>query len=79
MAMGCAGFFMITGALLLNSERKIEYKDCIRKYCRRIILALIVFSIPFAALIKISEGINGIKLISGSILAMFTGDSFAHL
>ncbi|MCD7888481.1 MAG: acyltransferase family protein [Oscillospiraceae bacterium] len=41
-------FFMITGALLLNPQKSISFKQCLSKYCLRIVLALFVFGIPFA-------------------------------
>ena len=71
-------FFMITGALLLDPCRQITYKDCICKYCRKIILALLIFGIPMTSLILISNGVYGTALIKGAIIAFFTGQSFAH-
>lgn len=43
-------FLMITGALLLNEKKIITYKDCITKYCKRMVLALFIFGIPFSML-----------------------------
>ncbi len=57
-------FLMITGILLLDKEKKITYHDCIKKYSKRILLALIVFGIPFSML----EIIMTTKRISFTIL-----------
>ncbi len=72
-------FFMITGALLLSPNKPISYKSCITKYCKRILLAIAIFGIPMAALILIFDGVRGLPLVIGSIAAIFTGKSFAHL
>ena len=72
-------FFMITGALLLNPRRNIKYKECIGKYCKRIFLVLMFFAVPFAALIQLSNGVRDLSLIWKSVIAIFIGQSFAHL
>lgn len=43
-------FMMITGALLLNPDKKITWGSCIKKYVKRILLTLLVFGIPFSIL-----------------------------
>jgi len=48
-------FFMISGSLLLKPEKEISSKQCITKYCRRIIFALFLFGFPLA-IIKIYLG-----------------------
>lgn len=45
-------FLMITGALLLGKEA--SYSKCFQ-YCCRVILALFVFGIPFAAMKLVAE------------------------
>ena len=41
-------FFMLTGVLLLRRDKVIDYKDCICKYAKRIMLSLFIFGVPFA-------------------------------
>lgn len=43
-------FFMITGYLLLGSDKELSYTIVLKKYVLRIFLALTVFSLPFAAM-----------------------------
>lgn len=73
-------FFMMTGALLLRQDHKITILICISKYVRRIILALLVFGVPFSW-IEIFENKRAISL--DSIILGFqniiTGDSWGHL
>lgn len=71
-------FFMMTGALLLN--KKITYQQCFDKYVRRIINALFLFGIPFAALkiIMQSKSIS-INTVLYSLRAILENDSFSHL
>ena len=72
-------FFMITGALLLRPEKAVTYAVCLKKYVRRILLALLIFGIPFAGLIAFHGGARGSALILASVAAPFTGKSFSHL
>ena len=73
-------FFMITGALLLDSEKMITSYDCVWKYGRRILLALLVFGIPFAAIKYVVEnGRVSIMLLPLSLKAVLENQSFDHL
>ncbi len=73
-------FFMVTGALLLRKDKEISEKDCIWKYAKRMLLALVIFGIPYALLMiffetrKISLG-----MLPESIIRVINGDSFGHL
>ena len=40
---------MITGALLLKKEKVITYGICIKKYCKRILLALFIAALCFSS------------------------------
>ena len=53
-------FFIITGVLLLNPSKSITATDCIWKYEKRIVLALLIFGIPFAILKLVME--NGVSI-----------------
>ena len=70
-------FFMITGYLLLGSDRELNYSIVLRKYALRIFLALTVFSLPFAVL-KIYGETHSISV--GAIFkAYIENESLAHL
>ncbi len=73
-------FFMITGSLMLNPAKEITAEKCIKKYAARIFTALLLFGIPFAALILIFEGGSfSAETALNSVTAVFTGGSFSHL
>ena len=42
-------FLLISGYLFLNPERTLTYPVMIKKYCRRIALAILLFGVPYAA------------------------------
>lgn len=42
-------FLLISGYLFLNPERILTYPVMIKKYCRRIALAILLFGVPYAA------------------------------
>ena len=69
-------FLMITGALLLNPEKDISYKECFL-YARRVLLALVLFGTIFALFMMVGshQSIN----IGKALLDVFEGKSFAHL
>lgn len=73
-------FFMITGALLLKSDKKITYRACVMKYGKRIFLALVIFGIPFS-MMKISMNTKnfGVSLVPQSVLICLMGEGWSHL
>lgn len=70
-------FFMITGYLLLGSNRDLSYHVVFKKYILRIFLALLIFSLPFSAM-KLCGCGNAIS-ITGMIEAFVENNSFSHL
>lgn len=73
-------FLMITGSLLLDPKRKITYDICIKKYVKRIILALFIFGIPFSILeILLSTKSLNINSIMEAIINVINGNSWSHL
>ncbi len=75
-------FFMITGALLLDPDKVITVKDCVLKYCKRIILALMIFGIPFAVLKHIMENGGhgfGLYMLPLSVMDVLSNKSLGHL
>lgn len=73
-------FFMITGALLLNPEKKLSIKK-ILLYVRRILLALIIFGIPCAMVMNMMEmhekGINW-EIIQASLISVINNTGLGH-
>ena len=73
-------FFMITGALLLNPKKKITYKQCVKKYCGRMLICLFLFGGVFALMkIVMEAGTFRPVMIAQAIGYVFTGESFDHL
>ena len=73
-------FFMITGALLLNPNKTITIKDCVFKYLRRILLAIVIFGIPFSCIeIFMETRTVNFMLIINSIKNVISGNTWGHL
>ena len=70
-------FFLISGKLLLGSQKKLTYKMTFEKYVRRIVLALAFFGIPFAV-IKTYLELHAFSPIA-IIKAFVCNESFSHL
>lgn len=70
-------FFMITGYLLLGSEKELSYTIVLKKYVLRIFLALTIFSLPFAVL-KIYGETHSLSVVS-VIKAYIGNESMEHL
>lgn len=73
-------FFMISGALLIKEDREITYDLVIKKYCKRILLALVIFGIPFSMMEIFMEN----RTLTSSMFPMaclnvLTGNSWGHL
>ena len=72
-------FFMITGMLFLRKEMHVKSSEWLFKYSRRILLALVVFGIPYAALkLVMADGLS-ISLLDKAILASLSDTGFGHL
>ena len=73
-------FFMITGALFLQPEKKLTIYQAATQYCRRILLALLIFGIPFS-LMKLVAAQKAIcfSQIPNALLSIAQGNSFSHL
>lgn len=73
-------FIMITGVLMLDPERKITVRDCLRKYALRIFLVILLFGIPMAWMARYfyAEKITA-DLLLGGVKDVLTGSSWDHL
>lgn len=73
-------FFMITGALFLRKDKQISIRDCLCKYTRRMLLALVIFGIPYGMLMSLFETKQiSLSLLPDAIIRLINGDSFGHL
>ena len=73
-------FFMITGVLLLRRDKVIEYKDCICKYAKRILLSLFIFGVPFAWLEIFAETkVVSLDYVLDGVARVISGNSWGHL
>ena len=73
-------FLMISGALLLKSEKQISFHECISKYVKRIILALFCFGIPFSLMeLFLNTRTFSAKMLYEAVICVITGNSWGHL
>lgn len=70
-------FLMITGVLLLDPEKDLPAEKIFKKYLKRIVLALVSFTLLFQILGYFMEGEQ--TIISGWISDLFLGHSWAHM
>lgn len=73
-------FIMVTGALLLQTERKISYRKLFRKYILRVFAALVIFGMIFRIfdIIMDKEPVNITAFFKG-VYEIFTGTSWSHI
>lgn len=73
-------FFMITGALFLRTEKELSVTDVLNKYSRRMLLALLIFGVPFAMMeIYFDFRTISLSMIPKALLRVINGQSFGHL
>lgn len=73
-------FLIISGYLFLDPARRIPVSVMIRKYCLRIVLALLVFGIPFSCLeLVLQERTLRIGMLWEGLLMVLTMRSWSHL
>lgn len=73
-------FLMTTGALLLRREKPIGIADCVFKYARRVLLALLVFGLPYGWIMEYAEvGRLSPAQLGNAVLRVISNRSFAHM
>lgn len=73
-------FLMISGYLFLKPKKKIGLKTMVSKYCLRVVLALLVFGIPFSCLeLILAERTVRIGMVWEGFLMVLTMKSWSHL
>ena len=73
-------FLLISGYLFLNPERTLTYPVMIKKYCRRIALAILLFGVPYAASeLVVAERIFRIRMIPEALKMTLMGHTWSHM
>ncbi len=73
-------FLLISGYLFLNPERTLTYSVMIKKYCRRIALAILLFGVPYAASeLVVAERTFRIRMIPEALKMTLTGHTWSHM
>lgn len=73
-------FLIISGYLFLNPERTLTYSVMIKKYCRRIALAILLFGVPYAASeLVVAEKSFRIMMIPEALKMTLTGHTWSHM
>lgn len=73
-------FLLISGYLFLNPERILTYPVMIKKYCRRIALAILLFGVPYAASeLVVAERTFRVMMIPEALKMTLTGHTWSHM
>lgn len=73
-------FLMISGYLFLKPEREIPMGRMLTKYCRRIVLALFLFGVPYACLEQVMTERSFRPGMPGeAFLMVLRGESWSHM
>lgn len=73
-------FVMISGYLFLAPARKVSMRDMLTRYCRRILLALFIFGVPYACLEQIAlEHTFKLGMLGKGFFMVLTGKSWSHM
>lgn len=80
LSWGVPVFLILSGYIFLNPSKQVSLKIMITKYCKRIVLALFVFGVPYACLEQIAIARTfHLKMIPSSFLMVIQGKSWSHL
>ena len=73
-------FLLISGYLFLNPERTLTYPVMIKKYSRRIALAILLFGVPYAASeLVVAERTFRIRMIPEALKMTLMGHTWSHM
>lgn len=74
-------FVMVTGALLLDPEKKIPFSHIFKQYLLRAVLALVVFTFLFSLFDFVEGGIEGGAdvLLNDYLTDLYTNGSWLHM
>lgn len=73
-------FVLMSGYLFLNPDKKISFRRMLTKYCRRILLALFLFGVPYACMeLMMTEFSFDISMVGQAVKLVYSGKSWAHM
>ncbi len=73
-------FLLISGYLFLNPERTLTYPVMIKKYCRRIALAILLFGVPYATSeLVVAEKSFRVMMIPEALKMTLMGHTWSHM
>lgn len=73
-------FLVISGYLFLNPERELGMGRMLTKYCRRIVLALFLFGVPYGCLeLAAEEGSFRFGMLGEAFVRVLRGQSWSHM
>ena len=73
-------FLLISGYLFLHPERELTYPVMMKKYCRRIALAILLFGVPYACLeLVVTERTFRIGMIPEAVMMTLRGNTWSHM
>lgn len=73
-------FIMISGYFFLDPEKEIGWRKIITKYCRRIVMALFLFGVPFACMEQVmTEGAIRPDMVGKAFVMVLEGRSWSHM
>lgn len=73
-------FLLISGYLFLHPDRELTYPVMMKKYCRRIALAILLFGVPYACLeLIVTERTFRIGMIPEAVMMTLRGNTWSHM
>ena len=73
-------FLLISGYLFLDPERELTYPVMIKKYCRRIALAILLFGVPYACSeLMVAERSFRMGMLPEALRLTLTGHTWSHM
>lgn len=73
-------FLLISGYLFLHPDRKVTYPVMMKKYCRRIALAILLFGVPYACSeLIVTERALRIGMLPEAVKMTLQGDTWSHM
>ena len=73
-------FLLISGYLFLHPERELTYPVMMKKYCRRIALAILLFGVPYACSeLIVTERTFRIGMLPEAVGMTLRGNTWSHM
>lgn len=73
-------FILISGYLFLNPERELTAKQMVLRYCRRVVLALLLFGVPYAWMeLAVTEGHFQPRMLWQGVEMVLRWETWSHM